>query len=266
MSEQPAAVARPAAGGKKILGVPRTTFFLAVGSAVVIGLAFYWWRNYQAGQQSATAASTGTTDTGNVDTSGELSTIQTELETLLEEEGATTTSSSGGTGWGSGGGWSGGTTSGGGSSSWGGGSSGSSGSGSSSSGSGSSSGSTGSSSSGPGVNGSGSPPVSTSTGSSTSAAASGTAVQAPKTSPPAIAAKVSGSSVVITWGSVGGATGYQVQVAEPGGTLVLNKNLTATSATIDVLPVRGTYDYKIRALNQNTPGPWSAVKQFTVVT
>jgi hypothetical protein len=255
MSEQ------PAAGGKKILGVPRTTFFLAVGSAVVIGLAFYWWRNYQAGKQSATAASTGTTDTGNVDTSGELSTIQTELETLLEEEGATTTSSSGGTGWGSGGGWSGGTTSGGGSSSWGGGSS-----GSSSSGSGSSSGSTGSSSSGSGVNGSGSPPVSTSTGSSTSAAASGTAVQAPKTSPPAIAAKVSGSSVVITWGSVGGATGYQVQVAEPGGTLVLNKNLTATSATIDVLPVRGTYDYKIRALNQNTPGPWSAVKQFTVVT
>ena len=42
--------------------------------------------------------------------------------------------------------------------------------------------------------------------------------------------------------------------------------VAATSATIDVLPVRGTYDYKIRALNQNTPGPWSAVKQFTVVT
>jgi hypothetical protein len=70
--------------------------------------------------------------------------------------------------------------------------------------------------------------------------------------------------VVITWGTVGGATGYQIQVAEPGGANILNKNLTATSATIDVLPVRGTYDYKIRALNQNAGGPWSAVKQFTV--
>lgn len=109
MSEQPVATARPAAGGKKILGVPRNTFFIALGGAVVVGLAFYWWRNYQASKNAAastTAAST--TDTGNVDTSGQLSTIQTELETLLQEEGAPaaagTGQASGNGGWNNGGG------------------------------------------------------------------------------------------------------------------------------------------------------------------
>jgi len=262
MSEQPTADARPtpSSGGKKILGVPRTTFYLLVAGAVVVGLAFYWWKNYQSAQQASTASTASGTDTGNVDTSGQLSTIQTELETLLEEEGATTTtstsgsggSSGGGTGWGNGGGWSGGTS----------------GSGSGSSGS-SSSGSSGSTSSGSGsasVNGNGSAPV-TSTGStSTGSTSSSTTAAAPKTSPPNIAGKANGSQIVITWGAVGGATGYQIQVAEPGGNLILNKNLTATSATISPAPMRGTYDFKIRALNQNTPGPWSAVKQVTVLT
>lgn len=104
MSEQPTAEARPSGGGgKKILGVPRTTFYLALGGAVIVGLAFYWWRNYQAGKQSAATTAASTTDTGNVDTSGQLSTIQTELETLLQEQGATATAGTGQTG--GGGGW-----------------------------------------------------------------------------------------------------------------------------------------------------------------
>ena len=73
MSEQPTAEARPAgSGGKKILGVPRTTFYILVAGAVVVGLAFYWWKNYQSAQQASTASTASGTDTGNVDTSGQL--------------------------------------------------------------------------------------------------------------------------------------------------------------------------------------------------
>jgi hypothetical protein len=86
---------------------PRTALIVA-GGALAAGIAFFWWRNRQSSQasQSATSSSTGCTDSqGNsvpcpdstgVDYSGELSVIQTELETLLSEEGGTT--AGGGTG------------------------------------------------------------------------------------------------------------------------------------------------------------------------
>jgi hypothetical protein len=89
---------------------------------------------------------------------------------------------------------------------------------------------------------------------------------APGTSPPDIEAQVSGSHVELTWGSVGGTTGYQVQVALPNGTLWRNSYVTALQAVYDVVPTTGTYHYKIRAYNAKGYGPWSAVKTFTVTS
>ena len=222
MSEQPTAEARPSSGGgggKKILGVPRTTFFIALGGAVVVGLAFYWWRNYQAGKQQAQTAAASTTDTGNVDTSGQLSTIQTELETLLEEEGATTTAGSGQAS-GNGGGWSGGT----------GGSSGSGGS---------------------GVNGNGTP---TGAGSTTS---SGSTTSTAKPAAPSGGHVVSSNNTgaVIAW-NANGAAKWSVKLAGPGKLNGFTNTVTVPQATYSGLESGHTYTATVTPLSASgTPGP-----------
>lgn len=89
----------PPGGGRRIMGLPPRTALIVAGVGLVGGLGYLWWRSRQAASQSAstTAPSTGCTDSaGNsvpcpdssgVDQSGELSVIQTELETLASEEG-----------------------------------------------------------------------------------------------------------------------------------------------------------------------------------
>lgn len=90
MSEQP--TARPSGG--RILGMPRTTFYLAAaGTAIVAGLALYWYRNYKAAK--STAATQATTSTATTDYGGELSVLQSELEALLQQQGTGTTTATG---------------------------------------------------------------------------------------------------------------------------------------------------------------------------
>lgn len=223
MSEQPAQ-ARPAgAGGKKILGVPRTTFFIALGGAVVVGLAFYWWRNYQAGKQTAATNAASTTDTGNVDTSGQLSTIQTELETLLEEEGATTTAGSG-QATGNGGGWSGGYG-----------------------GSGSSGGS------GSGVNGNGTPSGAGSTGSTSSGSTSSGSKPAAPSGGHVISVNNTGAH--IGW-NANGATKWSVKLTGPGKLNGFTNTVTSPQATYSGLESGHTYTATVTPLSATgTPGP-----------
>jgi hypothetical protein len=225
VSEQPTATARPTSGGKKILGVPRTTFFIALGGAVVVGLAFYWWRNYQAGKNAAQTNAASTTDTGNVDTSGQLSTIQTELETLLEEEGATTTAGSG-QATGNGGGWSGG---------WGSGSGG------------------GSGSSGTGVNGNGTPSGAGSTGSTSSSSSSSSGKPAAPSGGHIISVNNTGAH--IGW-NANGATKWSVKLTGPGKLNGFTNTVTSPQATDSGLESKHTYTATVTPLSASgTPGP-----------
>lgn len=248
MSEQPTAQARPsAAGGKKILGVPRTTFYLAVGGAVIVGLAFYWWRNYQAAQQSAsTASTTGTTGTG-VDYSGELSTIQTELEALLQQEGVTTTGtgttgSGGGQSWGNGGGWSGGGGSGSGGD-YGGSSSDNSG----SSSSGSSSGSSSNSGSSTAVNGAGSPPV-TSSGSSSTTTTASTASKAPPGPTGGRVVSVNNNDATVAW-NANGASKWNLKITGPGAINGHTATVTSPQGVYSGLEAGHTYTVTVTPLS-----------------
>ncbi len=89
---------------------------------------------------------------------------------------------------------------------------------------------------------------------------------APTTAPPNLTTTVSGSRVEIDWTAVSGATGYEVQVALPNGTLYKDSMVAQTHAVYSPVPTTGTYHYKVRAYNANGDGPWSAVKTFTVLT
>jgi hypothetical protein len=84
------------------------------------------------------------------------------------------------------------------------------------------------------------------------------------TAAPVTHTTVTGSKVVISWGSVATATKYEVQVALPNGTLWHDSTVTATSATYSPVPTTGTYHYKVRAQNASGSGPWSPVGTFTV--
>lgn len=84
--------------GGRILGLRPRTALITAGLALGGALAYMWWRNRQASAAASTAATstTGCTDAnGNavpcpdssgVDYSGELSVIQTELESLLASQ------------------------------------------------------------------------------------------------------------------------------------------------------------------------------------
>ena len=86
----------PSGGGGKFLGLKPRTALIVLGVAVVGGVVFFWWRSRQsktaASSVSASAAASG------IDYSGELSTIQAELEQLLSQEGQPVTAPSGGGG------------------------------------------------------------------------------------------------------------------------------------------------------------------------
>jgi hypothetical protein len=227
----------PGGGGqKKLFGLPRNV--VIIGAVAFAGTILYlWWRNRNSSSsQQGTSAGTATTTTSGTDESGQIAALQSEIE-QLQQSGATT--SSGGSSGGGGGSWSG----------WGGDS------GSWQSGSGGDSSSSGSSPSG-----------SSTSSSSTGSSSSGGTPHAPWTSPPNIIGRANGSQIVFTWGTVGGATSYRFQIAEPNGQLWYDKTTTAQSATFDVAPMRGTYHFKIAAVNSAGQGPWSAVKTVTVTS
>jgi Glycosyl hydrolase family 26 len=87
---------------------------------------------------------------------------------------------------------------------------------------------------------------------------------APGTSPPNITSTVTGSRVVLGWGTVGGTTKYEALSHLPSGGVWYDSIGSATSATYDVAPTTGTYTYQVRAGNCYGWGPWSATKSFTV--
>ena len=90
MSEQPAETP-PGGGGKKILGMRPRTFYIMMGAAIIGGLGYAWYKNYKAGKAAAAAPpATTASGTGNTDYSGALSTLQTELESVLAGQGGTT--------------------------------------------------------------------------------------------------------------------------------------------------------------------------------
>jgi len=89
--------AGPSGGGGRVLGLrPRTA--LIIGGVVLIGaVAFLWWRRRSAGSTAA-ASSTSTAAGGTgIDYGGELSVIQSELESLLAAQGVPAQGSGGGT-------------------------------------------------------------------------------------------------------------------------------------------------------------------------
>lgn len=139
------------------------------------------------------------------------------------------------------------------------GSSSSSGNSSSSSGSGSSSSSSGNNNSGWGNSGS-------SSGNSGSGSPNPpqNVPHAPWTSPPNIYGHANGSEVVVTWGTVGSATAYRIQINKPNGGIWYDKWTSGTSAVFDIAPMRGTYRFKVLAANPAGEGPWSAWKSVTV--
>lgn len=92
----------------------------------------------------------------------------------------------------------------------------------------------------------------------------------PATSPPNIVANTSGAVTTITWGGVGSATKFNIQLAEPNGKVYKDDTLTPqdkNNAVFDNLVDIGgkgkAWHYKIRAGNTAGWGPWSAVKSFT---
>jgi beta-mannanase len=83
--------------------------------------------------------------------------------------------------------------------------------------------------------------------------------------PAGLKAAVSGSHVTLSWNSVAGATGYQVQITEPNDK-VNNSKVPAAHALFTAASVKGTYRYKIRAYDRNGSGRWSGTKSFTVTS
>ena len=78
-------------------------------------------------------------------------------------------------------------------------------------------------------------------------------------------AAVSGSHVKLSWNSVVGATGYQVQIKLPSGKIT-NSKVPAAHSLITAAAAKGTYHYKIRAYNSKGSGRWSGTKTFTVIS
>lgn len=94
------------AGRGTFLGLRPRTALIVAGVAVAGGVVFFWWRSRQAAKAAPPASSTGCTDSsGNavpcpdasgIDMSGQLSVIQTELESLLAGEGKEPAAAGGG--------------------------------------------------------------------------------------------------------------------------------------------------------------------------
>ena len=79
----PAPPKAPAKSGGKILGMKTTTFLIVLGGAAALGIVWYLWKQHEAAKTTASASTVTSTETGATDYAGELSVIQTELESLL---------------------------------------------------------------------------------------------------------------------------------------------------------------------------------------
>jgi hypothetical protein len=77
--------APPAAkkSGGKILGMKSSTFLIVLGGAALLGIGWYLWKQHEAAKTVTSASTVTSAETGATDYAGELSVIQTELESLL---------------------------------------------------------------------------------------------------------------------------------------------------------------------------------------
>ena len=77
-----------------------------------------------------------------------------------------------------------------------------------------------------------------------------------------------GNLVTVSWDAVDGATGYQLQrqdSGDPWSSVNGDEPQAETSSTYDQYPGK-TYNYRVRAVNDNGAGPWSAVLPVTLPT
>ena len=195
--------------------------------ALAGGLGYFWWKNRQSAASSSTSttdAGTSSTDTSGIDYSGELSVIQSELESVLAGQGGT---SSGGT------------------------SSGGSGT------SGTTSGTTGSSGSGGTSSGGSTPPPSGGTGTVPPPVSvpPGTGKPAPPPAPAGVkVTRKTATQVGLAWTPVAGATDYRCRVTYQGKE-VASKTARTPAITIDGLTPDHTYTFHVAATNAGGTGP-----------
>ena len=194
--------------------------------ALAGGLGYFWWKNRSSTASSSTTASgtSSSTDASGIDYSGELSVIQSELESVLAGQGGTGTS--GGT---SGGGGISGTTS----------------------------GTTGSSGSGGTSNGGSTPPPSGGTGTvpPPDSVPPGTGKPAPPPAPAGVkVTRKTATQVGLAWTPDAGATDYRCRVTYQGK-LVASKTARTPAITIDGLTPDRTYTFHVAATNAGGTGP-----------
>lgn len=75
---------------------------------------------------------------------------------------------------------------------------------------------------------------------------------------------ITASSATLSWSSVTGATSYDVQLRQQGGTWSTS-NVTGTSANATGLAASTTYEWQVSAKNANGGSAYSAVKLFTTL-
>jgi hypothetical protein len=89
-------------------------------------------------------------------------------------------------------------------------------------------------------------------------------LSAPNLTAPANMVTTSNPSMSFSWSAVGGATQYQIQIANDSDFIDIVRNHTlATTSYAYSLPVTGTYYWRVRAVNQRY-GLWSTSRQFTL--
>ena len=76
----------PAPSGGKFLGLRPRTALIVAGAALAAGAGYFWWRRRSSAKAGPSSASVTASAYG-IDQSGELSVIQSELESLLAAEG-----------------------------------------------------------------------------------------------------------------------------------------------------------------------------------
>ncbi len=74
----------------------------------------------------------------------------------------------------------------------------------------------------------------------------------------------SGEVVVLAWTACPGATGYEVELRDPGGAL-LHRAVSAGQTQRVVPAVPGVSTWRVRALVGGVPGPWGEARQLSVV-
>lgn len=232
MSEPTATAAPPGPGakppGKKYAGLSRNQWIgVGVVFAVVVGVII--WRRHEANAAASSSTTAGTSSSSdectdangnNVpcddsDLSGELSALQTEIETLMAQEGQSGAAGGGTTGTTSSGTTSSGTTS------------------------------------SPTSSATSSPATSSSTTSTGTKTAAKTTTAAAKTlSPPSgvKATKTTTTAITLTWDKVSGATSYRIRVTYQNN-LVKQQTVTGTSATVSGLTADHTYGFHLASIN-----------------